>query len=129
MLTRGQEIAVEVDEDKAIDVTLRPGEMSLHHQKIFHASPANRADDRRIGLAIRYLPTHVRQVVIDDDSAALVPGTDQYGPFQPQPRAERDLEPALAAMQAQDRNSAASGKRVTVGGELVGSRLHKQKRK
>ncbi|MEQ9151146.1 MAG: phytanoyl-CoA dioxygenase family protein [Azospirillaceae bacterium] len=101
MLTRGQEIAVEVDEDKAIDVTLRPGEMSLHHQKIFHASPANRADDRRIGLAIRYIPTHVRQVVIDDDSAALVRGTDEYGHFQLEPRPERDMDPALVAMQAE----------------------------
>lgn len=101
MLTRGQEIAVEVDEDKAIDVTLRSGEMSLHHQKIFHASPANRADDRRIGLAIRYIPTHVRQVAIDDDSAALVRGTDEYGHFQLEPRPERDMDPALVTMQAE----------------------------
>src|SRR3546814_8784976 len=75
--------------------------MSLHHQKIFHASPANRADDRRIGLAIRYIPTHVRQVVIDDDSAALVRGTDEYGHFQLEPRPERDMDPALVAMQAE----------------------------
>ena len=101
MLSRGQEIAVEVDEDEAVDITLRPGEMSLHHHKIFHASPANKAQDRRIGLAIRYISTRVRQVAIDDDSAALVRGTDEYGHFQHEPRPERDLDPALVAMQAE----------------------------
>lgn len=101
MLTRGQEIAVQVDDDEAVDVTLQAGEMSLHHHKIFHASPANKAQDRRIGLAIRYISTRVRQVAIDDDSAALVRGTDEYGHFQHEPRPERDLDPALVAMQAE----------------------------
>ncbi|MBV9965048.1 MAG: phytanoyl-CoA dioxygenase family protein, partial [Alphaproteobacteria bacterium] len=31
LLTRGQEIAVEIDEAKAVPLLLRPGEMSLHH--------------------------------------------------------------------------------------------------
>ena len=86
MLTRGQEIAVEVDENDAIDVVLKPGEMSLHHHKIFHASKANRSTERRIGLALRYIPTHVRQIAIDNDSAALVRGVDEYGHFRPEPR-------------------------------------------
>jgi non-haem Fe2+, alpha-ketoglutarate-dependent halogenase len=99
MLTRGQEIAVEVDEEDAVDVTLAAGEMSLHHHKIFHASNANRSADRRIGLALRYIPTHVRQVAIADDSAALVRGVDEYGHFRPEPRPERDLDPAMLALQ------------------------------
>jgi len=99
MLTRGQEIAVEVDEKDAVDVTLAPGEMSLHHHKIFHASKANRSTERRIGLALRYIPTHVRQVAIENDSAALVRGVDEYGHFQPEPRPERDLDPAMLALQ------------------------------
>src|SRR5215210_1790946 len=101
MLTRGQEIAVEVDEASAVDVELRPGEMSLHHHKIFHASDANRARDRRIGLAVRYIPTHVRQVAVSADSAALVRGVDRYGHFQHEPRPQRDMDPALVAMQAE----------------------------
>lgn len=99
LLTRGQEIAVEVDEKDAVDVTLAPGEMSLHHHKIFHASKANRSTERRIGLALRYIPTHVRQVAIDNDSAALVRGVDEYGHFRPEPRPERDLDPAMLALQ------------------------------
>src|ERR1700690_1429224 len=31
LLTRGQEVAVEVDESDAVPLVLRPGEMSLHH--------------------------------------------------------------------------------------------------
>jgi len=101
MLTRGQEIAVDVDEASAIDVQLRAGEMSLHHHKIFHASPANAATDRRIGLAVRYIPTHVRQVAVHDDSAALVRGVDEYRHFQSEPRPRRDMQPDLVAMQAE----------------------------
>lgn len=92
MLTRGQELAVEVDEDEAFDVELAPGQVSLHHHKIFHASPANTSNDRRIGLAVRYIPTHVRQVAITDDSAALVRGVDNYMHFKPEPRPTRNWD-------------------------------------
>ena len=34
LLTRGQEIAVEVDEEDAVAVELAPGEMSLHHGRL-----------------------------------------------------------------------------------------------
>ena len=90
MLTRGQEIAVEVDESKAVNVILEPGEMSLHDIKLVHGSAPNRADDRRIGLAIRYLPTHVRQTK-GRDSAMLVRGVDRHGHFDLEPRPRRDL--------------------------------------
>src|SRR5438552_1033295 len=74
LLSRGQEIAVEVDEATAVDIVLHPGEMSLHHVRMFHGSPANRSADRRIGFAVRYLPTRVRQVAGTADSALLVRG-------------------------------------------------------
>ena len=61
LLSRGQEIAVDVDLDKVVDVVLEPGEMSLHHVKIAHNSEPNRADHRRIGFAIRYVAAHVKQ--------------------------------------------------------------------
>ena len=40
-LSRGQEIALEVDESKAVALRLAPGEMSLHHIGIAHGSKAN----------------------------------------------------------------------------------------
>ena len=57
LLTRGQEVAVDVDEKKAVTITLKPGEMSLHHVRLVHGSPPNPSNDRRIGFAIRYIPT------------------------------------------------------------------------
>lgn len=101
MLTRGQEIAVDVDEASAINIELAAGEMSLHHHKIFHASPANCAQDRRIGLAVRYIPTHVRQVAITNDSAALVRGVDTYNHFRHEPRPTRDMDPEFITLREQ----------------------------
>jgi non-heme Fe2+,alpha-ketoglutarate-dependent halogenase len=93
LLTRGQEIAVEVDETKAIYVELEPGQASLHHVLLFHGSAPNRSDDRRIGLAIRYVPTYVRQAVGANDSATLVRGVDDHNNFAAEPRPRFDLDP------------------------------------
>jgi len=82
LLTRGQEVAVTVDEGAAVDVVLRPGQISLHHGLAFHASHANRSADRRIGLALRYIPTHNRQSGDVRTLAALVRGTDRHGHFE-----------------------------------------------
>jgi non-haem Fe2+, alpha-ketoglutarate-dependent halogenase len=97
MLSRGQEIAVEVDEGHAVDVVLQPGEMSLHHVKLFHGSNPNRSADRRIGFAVRYVPTYVRQVVGEKDSAMLVRGVDAYHHFEPEGPPTADLDPAAVA--------------------------------
>jgi ectoine hydroxylase-related dioxygenase (phytanoyl-CoA dioxygenase family) len=91
MLTRGQEIAVDVDERRAVAMPLRPGEMSLHHIRTFHSSEPNRSNERRIGLAIRYIPTRIRQTAVRGDSATLVRGRDQYGNFELERSPERDF--------------------------------------
>ena len=97
LLSRGQEIAVKVDTENTVDCILNPGEMSLHHVKVVHGSEPNRSNDRRIGLAIRYIPTDVRQLKVRD-SATLVRGVDRDGNFDHEPRPRRDLdESALAA--------------------------------
>ena len=97
LLSRGQEISVEVDKSKARGIALAMGEISLHHIKLVHGSDANRSDDRRIGFAIRYIPTHVRQTKLRD-SAQLARGIDEYGHFDWEPRPKADLDTnALAA--------------------------------
>jgi chlorinating enzyme len=93
LLTRGQEIAVEVDESRAVHVELKPGQASLHHVLLFHGSEPNRSDQRRIGLAIRYIPTHLKQAVGARDWATLVRGKDTYHNFEPAHVPKRDLEP------------------------------------
>jgi non-heme Fe2+,alpha-ketoglutarate-dependent halogenase len=91
LLTRGQEVAVAVDESVAVPLVLRPGEMSLHHVRLVHGSPPNPSADRRIGFAIRYIPTRIRQLE-GEDSATLVRGADRYHHFELEPRPERDMQ-------------------------------------
>jgi ectoine hydroxylase-related dioxygenase (phytanoyl-CoA dioxygenase family) len=100
LLSRGQEIAVEVDETRAHMLELQPGEMSLHHVRLIHGSDPNPSGKRRIGFAIRYLPTYVRQVVGTHDSATLVRGVDEFRNFEPEQRPESDLSEAAVAFHA-----------------------------
>ena len=93
LLTRGQEIAVEVDEEKTVAMPLQPGEISLHNVRLAHASGPNRSTDRRIGLSMHYMPTSTQQTIGDWDSAALVRGTDRFGHFKETPRPTKDLDP------------------------------------
>ncbi len=97
LLSRGQEIAVKVGDANGVDCRIAAGEMSLHHVKLVHGSGPNPSNDRRIGLAIRYIPSHVRQIGTRN-SATLVRGADKYGHFDLEPRPRRDLDDgALAA--------------------------------
>ena len=100
LLSRGQEIQVEVDEREAADLVVQPGEMSLHHVKLIHGSGANRADDRRIGFAIRYVPTYVRQTAGAEDSAMLVRGVDVHHSFLEETPPAADLDEAALAQHA-----------------------------
>lgn len=96
MLFTHEEIAVEVEQSRAADLLLAPGEMSLHHVKIVHGSPPNRSAERRCGYAIRYVAPHVRQRG-DQNSATLVRGRDRYGYFEREPVPKRDMEPQIVA--------------------------------
>ena len=97
LLTRGQEVAVEVDEREAVPLLLKPGEMSLHHVRLVHGSPPNPSPDRRIGFAIRYIPTSLYQLE-GTDSATLVRGEDRFGHFELEPRPERDMQEDMLAL-------------------------------
>ena len=101
LLSRGQEVSVEVDAAKAVTLELAPGEMSLHHVKLIHGSEPNPSPRRRIGLAVRYIPTCVRQTAGEVDSATLVRGSDAFGHFKPEQRPLADLSEAALAHHAQ----------------------------
>ncbi|HTQ11071.1 MAG TPA: phytanoyl-CoA dioxygenase family protein [Fimbriimonadaceae bacterium] len=75
-----------VDESKAVDFVLAPGDVSVHNPNIVHGSKANLSPKRRCGLTIRYIPTSTR-IVTDGQwpSAFLlrgdpVPGINSYLP-------------------------------------------------
>jgi non-haem Fe2+, alpha-ketoglutarate-dependent halogenase len=98
LLLRGQEVAVEVDEAQAVYMELAPGQLSFHHGLMFHGSEENHDDERRIGYAIRYIPTRVKPVDgLPKDYVQLVRGVDDYDYFAHEPRPVSDLDPAAVA--------------------------------
>ena len=108
LLTRGQEIEVDVEEADATDVVLRPGQVSLHHGHLFHASNPNGSDDRRIGIALRYITPSMSQRSGIKPLVAHVSGTDEYGHFTHAPAPQgRLLRSRLRALPQQRQADAA----------------------
>lgn len=85
MLSRGQAITERIDPERTRPLPLRRGEMSLHHMRTAHSSGPNSSPARRIGVAIRYMATHVRNTGERRDTAMLVRGEDHYGHFAAEP--------------------------------------------
>jgi len=54
--------ADKVDANRAVDLVLAPGDISVHHPNIVHGSNANTSATRRCGLTIRYIPASTRIV-------------------------------------------------------------------
>jgi len=79
LLSRGQEVAVDVDEKDTVNVELKPGQVSFHHGRMFHASGPNQSENRRIGVAIRYVTPDVRQQIGERDHAMMARGRDSGG--------------------------------------------------
>ena len=87
-----------VDDTDAVHAPLRAGEFSLHHTLCLHRSQPNRSRERRIGLGISYIPTHVRhQSVTHKAPAMLVRGVDTLGHFDLEPAPSGDLDDAARA--------------------------------
>ena len=84
ILTRGQTIDADIDETEAVWVVLQPGEASLHHVGMWHASKPNETNERRVGVALRYITPEARQKRVKKDFATLLRGEDHYGHFQPE---------------------------------------------
>lgn len=84
----GEEIAAEVDESKAVDMVLAPGDVEVHHPNIVHCSEANTSPHRRCGLTIRYIPTSTRITAEEQPypSAFLLRGRPGVNVYQPRPR-------------------------------------------
>lgn len=81
LLSRGQEVRVEVAPEDRVAIELMPGEISLHHGLTIHGSGPNTTDDRRIGAVVRYLRPEVAQEVGEQDYAMLARGADRARNF------------------------------------------------
>lgn len=93
LLSRGQEIRVDVAEADKVAIEIHPGQMSLHHGLTIHGSGPNTSDDRRIALVVRYCTPDVAQEVGDIDYAMPARGTDTVGNFIHVPAPEADFTP------------------------------------
>jgi hypothetical protein len=74
--------------------------MSLHHVGIIHGSDPNTSDTPRVGFAIRYIASHVRQLG-GRTTATLARGEDTHGHFDPEPRPVAEYEVAGLAFHEQ----------------------------
>jgi hypothetical protein len=50
ILSRGQSVAA-VDEGRAVDLAMRAGQFSIHHEMVVHGSGQNCVPDRRVGVS------------------------------------------------------------------------------
>ena len=89
--TAGQVICEWFDQSQTEFGPLKPGQFSLHHTCTVHQSGPNTSDERRVGLALSYIPTRVRHVGSMRMPAMLVRGRDTYGHFDLQPRPREDF--------------------------------------
>ena len=107
LLTRGQEITEGIDETRAVNVELEPGEGSIFAFRIAHASHPNRSHDRRIGLAIRFIPpTHARSGPITTAWRSCAAST---------PTATSSSNPNRSATSTRPRWSSTGGRRRSAG--------------
>jgi non-heme Fe2+,alpha-ketoglutarate-dependent halogenase len=97
----GQAVVGEIDDAPAVHAPLRAGEFSLHHTLLLHRSQPNRSRDRRIGLAVSYVPTSVRHLGVRHKTPAmLVRGVDRFGHFDLEPAPASDLDEQARAAYA-----------------------------
>src|SRR6266567_864735 len=90
----GQAIVEPFEESGAAMMELEAGSFSLHHTLCRHRSAPNRADHRRVGIGISYIPAGCRLTGSVRMCARLVRGHDSGGHFDLIPPPAGELHPA-----------------------------------
>ncbi len=99
MLRRGQRVLATVDDNAAVECTLRPGEASLHHPYTLHCSAPNDSDRWRLGVALNYASANVSPKPGYRESALYIAGEDRNVSFERDPVPQEMLsEEALLAL-------------------------------
>lgn len=98
LLSRGQEVKVDVRDDQKTAIEIHPGQMSLHHGLTIHGSGPNTSDDRRIACVIRYIRPDMKQQVGEKDYAMLARGEDRHGNFIHVPQPNGNFTPEALAI-------------------------------
>ena len=93
----GQAIVEEFEQSGGTMMAVPAGGFSLHHTLCRHRSAPNRADHRRVGIGISYIPAHCRLSGSVRMCAPLVRGRDTGGHFDLLPPPEAECGPAALA--------------------------------
>ena len=92
ILTRGQAIA-DIDEDRAVHLILKPGQMSIHGARVIHGSQPNRSRHRRLGFVLQcFVPAGARQI-IGENYWLPVRGDCAQDDFEYLDRPDFDMDP------------------------------------
>ena len=119
LLSRGQEVKVDVADADKVPIEIHPGQISLHHGLTIHGSGPNTTDDRRIAAVIRYCTPDVKQQVADVDYAVLARGQDRFGNFSTFPPPRTDFAPD--ALERYEEIRVAQAKAMMSGAKKKGS--------
>ncbi|MFK7745485.1 MAG: phytanoyl-CoA dioxygenase family protein [Roseobacter sp.] len=119
LLSRGQEVKVNVAEADKVPIEIHPGQISLHHGLTIHGSGPNTTDDRRIAAVIRYCTPDVKQHVAEVDYAVLARGQDRFGHFASFPAPTDNFTPD--ALRKYDEIRAAQAKAMMSGAQKEGA--------
>ena len=95
LVSRGQ-VLHDIDESKAVDLELKAGQFSLHHERTVHGSGYNNGPDRRIGYSVLYMPTYSR-CTLSRRGALLARGEDTYGHWDLESPPTSDEDPEVFA--------------------------------
>lgn len=100
MLSLGQTIEDRYREPDAPTefMALRAGQISFHDTNAVHRSGPNRANYRRLGISMNFIPTHVKPVMATRPTAMLMRGVDHYHHFVPERRPVVEAGEAERAM-------------------------------
>tara|TARA_A100001015_G_C15034020_1_gene734913 strand:+ start:1513 stop:2313 length:801 start_codon:yes stop_codon:yes gene_type:complete len=77
LLKTGQTSKIDFHNYKKNKVLLKSGQMSMHHLMVVHGSEKNTSNRDRVGVAIRYMSTNVKNTKMKK-SAMLVSGADEF---------------------------------------------------
>lgn len=99
LLSRGQEVRVDVKDEDKTPIEIMPGEMSLHHGLMIHGSGPNKSKDRRIAAVIRYCTPEISPESKEvPDYATLVRGKDRSNNFTTVPRPSENFSAQSVAL-------------------------------
>jgi ectoine hydroxylase-related dioxygenase (phytanoyl-CoA dioxygenase family) len=99
ILGNGLTVSEKLDFATAVDIVLKAGDMSFHHANIVHGSQPNTSAGPRIGFAVRYVSTDVRQEKPHHE-VILARGRDDCGFYQLQEKPGAGIEQGLLIQEA-----------------------------